>query len=270
VIALLLMNMMEELDLSGVDPLSVEYLHREIEYGRLAYQDRNVYVSDPRKSDPPTDWLLSKAHAKELAAKFDPTRAMDPLPPVSMPTNDSTVYITVVDKDRNAVSFINTLFSNFGSVQMAPKSGVTLTNRAQGFTLKAGHLNCIGPDKRPLHTIIPGMLGKGDKVVMPFGVMGGQYQAFGHLQFLTKFLDFGMDIQEAMDAPRVFPIDNSMNVEIEGTIPAETIAALEKMGHKRIKPPKPIGGSQAIWIDWERGILMGGSEPRKDGSAIGY
>lgn len=270
VIALLLMNMMEELDLSGVDPLSVAHLHREIEYGRLAYQDRNVYVSDPTQSNPPTDWLMSKAHAKELAAQFDPNRALDPLPPVSMPNNESTVYISVVDKDRNACSFINTLFANFGSVQMAPKSGVMLTNRAMGFTLEAGHLNCIAPEKRPLHTIIPGMLGKDGRAQMPFGVMGGQYQAFGHMQFLTKLLDFDMDIQEAMDAPRVFPIDGTMDVEIEGTVPAETIAALEAMGHNRIKPAKPIGGSQAIWIDWENGVLTGGSEPRKDGCAVGY
>ncbi len=220
--------------------------------------------------DVPTDWLLSDAHAKELALHFDPDRALDPLPPVSAPVNESTVYISVVDKDRNACSFINTLFSNFGTGLLAPKSGVMLTNRGQGFTLEQGHLNCIAPNKRPLHTIIPGMVGDGDRAVMPFGVMGGQYQSFGHMQFLTKLLDFGMDIQEAQDAPRVFPISGSMEVEMEGTIPAETIARLEKMGHKRIKPAKPIGGSQAIWIDWERGILTGGSEPRKDGCAVGY
>ena len=153
---------------------------------------------------------------------------------------------------------------------MAPKSGVMLTNRGQGFNLIDGHLNCIAPGKRPMHTIIPAMVGQGDKAVMSFGVMGGQYQSFGHMQFLTKMLDFGMDIQEAQDAPRVFPIANSMDVEMEGTLPAETIAGLEALGHKRIKPGKPIGGSQAIWIDWETGILTGGSDPRKDGCAVGY
>jgi gamma-glutamyltranspeptidase / glutathione hydrolase len=269
-IALLLLNMLKDIPTKGVDPLSVERLHREIEYGRLAYQDRNVYCADPNKAPVPVEWLLSDAHARELAAHYDPNRAMDPLPPVSMPLNESTVYISVVDKDRNACSFINTLFNNFGTGLMAPKSGVTLTNRGQGFTLEEGHLNCIAPNKRPLHTIIPGMLGKGDKAVMPFGVMGGQYQAFGHMQFLTKLLDFGMDIQEAQDAPRVFPIDNSMDVEMEGTVPADVIAGLEKLGHKRIKPGKPIGGSQAIWIDWEKGLLTGGSDPRKDGCAVGY
>jgi len=270
IIALLLLNMLKDVPTDGVDPLSVERLHMEIEFGRLAYQDRNFYVADPNKADVPIDWLLSDVHAKELASHFDPSKALDPLPPVSMPLNESTVYISVVDKDRNACSFINTLFSNFGTGLLAPKSGVMLTNRGQGFVIEKGHLNCIEPGKRPMHTIIPGMVGKGDKAVMPFGVMGGQYQSFGHMQFLTKMLDFGMDIQEAQDAPRVFPISNSMDVEMEGTIPAETVAALEKMGHKRIKPARPIGGSQAIWIDWERGILTGGSEPRKDGCAIGY
>ena len=270
IIALLLLNMLKDVPTDGVDPLSVERLHMEIEFGRLAYQDRNFYCADPNKVDVPIDWLLSDAHAKELAAHFDPAKVLNPLPPVSAPVNESTVYISVVDKDRNACSFINTLFSNFGTGLMAPKSGVMLTNRGQGFTLEQGHLNCIAPNKRPMHTIIPGMLGEGDKAVMPFGVMGGQYQSFGHMQFLTKMLDFGMDIQEAQDAPRVFPIANTMDVEMEGTLPAETIAALEKLGHRRIKPAKPIGGSQAIWIDWERGVLTGGSEPRKDGCAVGY
>jgi gamma-glutamyltranspeptidase/glutathione hydrolase len=270
IIALLLLNMLKDVPTDGVDPLSVERLHMEIEFGRLAYQDRNFFCADPNKADVPIDWLLSDAHAKELAAHFNPQKALNPLPPVSAPVNESTVYISVVDKDRNACSFINTLFSNFGTGLMAPKSGVMLTNRGQGFTLEQGHLNCIAPGKRPMHTIIPGMVGEGDRAVMPFGVMGGQYQSFGHMQFLTKMFDFGMDIQEAQDAPRVFPIANSMDVEMEGTIPAETIAALEKLGHRRIKPAKPIGGSQAIWIDWERGTLTGGSEPRKDGCAVGY
>ncbi len=269
-IALLLMNMMKDEPVDGVDPLSVERLHKEIEYGRLAYQDRNVYCADPNQEDIPVEWLISDAHAKELKSHFDPTKAMDPLPPVSMPLNESTVYISVVDKDMNTCSFINTLFSNFGAGLMAPKSGVMLTNRGQGFTLEEGHLNCIAPNKRPLHTIIPGIVGQGDDAVMTFGVMGGHYQAFGHMQFLTKLLDFGMDIQEAQDAPRVFAIDNSMDVEMEGTLPAEVIAGLEKLGHRRIAPAKPIGGSQAIWIDRKNGVLTGGSDPRKDGCAIGY
>ncbi|MEK9725220.1 MAG: gamma-glutamyltransferase, partial [Rhodospirillaceae bacterium] len=270
VIALLLLNIMAGYDAAGVDPTSVERLHLEIEAGRLAYQDRNVFVADPNKADVPTDWLLSDAHAAELRAHIDPDSGMDTLPPVALPNHEDTVYISVVDKDRNACSFINTLFNNFGAALMAPKSGITFTNRAQGFVVEPSHRNCIAPNKRPLHTIIPGMVSKGGRAVMPFGVMGGQYQSFGHMHFLSRFFDFGMDIQEAQDAPRIFPIAGTRQVEIESGVPAATVESLKKLGHQPVKPGKPIGGSQAIWIDWERGILTGGSEPRKDGCAIGY
>lgn len=270
VIALLLLNIMSGIKTEGVDPLSVERLHAEIEAGRLAYQDRNVFVADPTQADVPTDWLLSEEHAAELRAHIDPNKGMDTLPPVALPKHEDTVYITVVDKDRNACSFINTLFHNFGAGLNATKSGVTFTNRGQGFVTEPGHRNCIAPGKRPLHTIIPGMVTKGDKAVMPFGVMGGHYQSFGHMHLLTKYFDFDMDIQEAQDCPRVFPLSGTRKVEIEGTVPAETVEGLKALGHEPVRPVKPIGGSQAIWIDWERGFLTGGSEPRKDGAAIGY
>lgn len=271
VIALLLLNMMQSALESGKHgPLSVERLHWEIEAGRLAYQDRNAYVADPAKSDVPVDWLLSQAHAKELAAHVDPTKRTTDLPPVSLPTNDSTVYISVVDKDRNACSFINTLFSNFGTGLMAPKSGVMLTNRGQGFYVEKDHPNCIAPGKRPMHTIIPGMVGKDGRAVMPFGVMGGQYQSFGHMHLLSRMLDDGLDIQEAQDAPRLFPPPGEDVVEVESGFPPEVVEGLKKLGHKIAKPVKPLGGSQAIWIDWQRGVLTGGSEPRKDGCALGY
>lgn len=270
VTALQLLNVMSGYQTDGVDPVSVERLHLEIEAGRLAYQDRNTFVADPMKSDVPTAALLSEERAAELRAMIDPARRMGALPKPSMPDHKSTVYISVVDKDRNVCSFINTLFNNFGAGLMAPKSGVVFTNRAQGFVIEPGHLNCIAPEKRPLHTIIPGMVSKDGRAEMTFGVMGGQYQAFGHMHFLTRYFDFGMDIQEAQDAPRIFPVPGQDVVEMEGTIPADVIAGLERLGHKRIAPAKPIGGSQAIWIDHERGIFTGGSEPRKDGCAIGY
>ena len=270
VIALLLLNMLAGDETKGVDPLSVERLHLEIEAGRLTYQDRNAFVADQNMAPVPTDWLLSPKHAQELRAHIDPKQGLDPLPPVTMAKHQSTVYISVVDKDRNACSFINTLFSNFGAGIMPPNCGVILQNRGQGFVIDKTHLNRIEPGKRPMHTIIPGMLGRDGKAVMSFGVMGGQYQAFGHMQFLTKYLDFGMDIQEAQDAPRVFPIDGGRNVEMEGTIPDDVVAGLAKLGHRKIKPAKPIGGSQAIWIDWKQRTLTGGSDPRKDGCALGY
>ena len=155
VIALLLLNIMSGFDTDGVDPLSVQRLHQEIEAGRLAYQDRNIFVADPLQAKVPVDFMLSDAHADALRAQIDPNSGMDTLPPVSLPKHQDTVYISVVDKDRNACSFINTLFHNFGAGIMAPKSGVTFTNRAQGFVIEPGHRNCIAPNKRPLTRLFP-------------------------------------------------------------------------------------------------------------------
>ncbi len=270
VIALQLLNIMSGAEIQEGGPITVARIHQEIEAGRLAYQDRTLYLADEAQVEVPVDYMLDPAHAAEMLASINPEHALNPLPQFTGPKHNSTVYITVVDKDRNACSFINTLFDNFGSVQMAPRSGVMLQNRGQGFVLDPNHPNCIAPGKRPLHTIIPAMVAKDDKVVMSYGVMGGQYQAYGHMQFLTRMFDYGMDIQEAQDAPRHFPDPFSGEVQVEGTVPAHIVDALRAKGHNVVKPAKPIGGSQAIWIDWEEGVLTGGSDPRKDGCAVGY
>ena len=270
VIALLLLNIVSEMDLDGSEPITLARMHAEIEAGRLAYRDRNIYVADPAQVDVPIDWLLSHELAGQMRTAIDPARALNQLPEFTAPRHDSTVYIAVVDKHRNCCSFINTLFDGLGSVQMAPKSGVVLQNRGQGFVLDPDHPNCIAPNKRPLHTIIPGMVCKAGRAVMPYGVMGGQYQAFGHMQFLTRFFDYGLDIQEAQDSPRFFPNPYSGEVEVEGSVPAVIQAGLREKGHRLVKPPKPIGGSQAIWIDYEQNVLTAGSDPRKDGCAIGF
>lgn len=269
VIALLLLNMMSKLDV--VDgPLTTDRLHLELEACRLAYRARNLYVADPAFADVPVEDILSEDYAQRLVDAIDMTRAQEPPADIPLTRHRDTVYLSVVDKDRNACSFINTLYMGWGSGLVAPKSGVVLQNRGHGFSLEPGHPNCIAGGKRPLHTIIPGMLTQKGRAVMPFGVMGGHYQAFGHMQFLTRMLDYGMDIQEAMDAPRTMVDPDDDAVEIEGTVPQDIQDALTARGHRLKAPERPIGGSQAIWIDWEQGVLTGGSDPRKDGAAMGY
>lgn len=266
--ALIMLNILSGLTIAGTDPLSVERLHLMIEAARLAYADRNAFVADPAKSPVPIEDLLSNKHADELRAKIDPNRAA-PVKVVELAAYHDTVYLCVVDKDRNAVSFINSLYFAFGSGLMAAKSGVVLQNRGQGFVVKPGHPNCVAPGKRPMHTIIPGMLVKDGRAVMPFGVMGGQYQAYGHAQFLTNVLDFGLDLQEALDLPRVFPNPGEA-VDVEAGVPEASVKGLQKRGHPTAPAAKPHGGGQAIRIDWQEGVLTGGSDPRKDGCALGY
>jgi len=270
VIALLLLNLMSGFDLGEGGPLTLERVHREVEAGRIAYHDRALYLADPAFADVPVDRLLSTAHAHAQRARIEANHRIEDLAAYTGAAHPSTVYISVVDKDRNCCSFINTLFSGFGSGLMAPKSGVMLHNRGTGFVVEAGHPNCIGPGKRPLHTIIPGMACKDGRAVMPFGVMGGQYQAFGHMQFLTRLLDYGLDIQEAMDCPRFFPDPKTGVVEVESGVPSGVAEGLQRMGYKTAPAAKPIGGSQAVWVDWDSGVLTGGSDPRKDGAAMGY
>jgi len=269
VAALEMLNILSD-SVSGMsDPLGAARLHVAIESARLAYHDRDNLVADPAQVEVPVETLLSETYAAQQRARIDPARAMTELPPSTFPGHADTVYLCVVDKDRNAVSFINSLFNSFGSGLVAPKTGVVLQNRGESFSTDPRHPNCIAPRKRPMHTIIPGMVLKEGRVVMPFGVMGGHYQAMGHAWFLSNMFDFGLDIQEAIDLLRVFAAPGGP-VEAEGGVPEAVREALRARGHEVVAPDKPIGGAQAIWIDWEEGVLSGGSEPRKDGCALGY
>lgn len=269
IIALLILNILKGFEAKG-EPLTVERLHREVEATRLAYSVRDAVLADPAKAVVPVDWLLSDALADSLRAAIKPDQALENLQCFVPPRHSDTVYITVVDKDRNAVSFINSLFNPFGSGISAPGCGVMLHNRGQGFTLKAGHPNAIAPGKRPLHTIIPGMVTRNGRVHMSFGVMGGHYQAMGHAYFLSRVLDYGMDIQSAMAQPRLFPKPGTGEVEVEHTMPADIQAELTRRGFRLVPPAAPIGGAQAIMIDWDNGTLLGASDHRKDGCALGY
>jgi gamma-glutamyltranspeptidase/glutathione hydrolase len=272
IVALAMLNILSGFDLAALDPWSVDRFHLEIEAARLAYRDRAVALGDPAFAQIPVEAWLSASHADTERALIQMDRRIDPLPPSDLPRHDDTVYLTVVDKDRNAVSFINSLFASFGSCLVAPKSGIVLHNRGTGLVLNSGHPNCIAPNKRPLHTIIPGMLVKDGITQMPFGVMGGHYQAIGHTHLLTSVIDWQTDLQEAIDMARVFPdvVGQSNQVAVESGLPPDVRAGLTRLGHRIVPSPKPIGGGQAIRIDWDQGVLQGASDPRKDGMAIGY
>ncbi len=268
IVALMILNILSRFKRQG-DPLSADRVHVEIEATRLAYAARNRFLADPAQADVPVDYLLSDELADELAARIDLAGAIEAMPAFDSVEHKDTVYIAVVDKDRTAVSFINSIFHPYGSGLVSPRSGVLFHNRGQSFVLEPGHPNVIAPRKRPMHTIIPGMVCRDGRAVMPFGVMGGHYQAMGHAHFLSKVFDDGLDLQTAIDLPRLFPLAGSNVVEIEGSLRALVGPELEQRGFRLKAPAWPIGGAQAIWIDRERGVLLGGSDPRKDGCALG-
>lgn len=269
VIALLILNILSRFQGQG-DPLEVDRLHIEAEATRLAYGIRDEYLADHGETPIPIEWMLSDSLADELADRIDLNCALSAVPRFQAPEHTDTVYISVVDKDRNAASFISSIFTPFGSGLVSSKTGVLFHNRGQGFVIKSKHPNSIAPGKRPLHTIIPAMLVKDGRVVMPFGVMGGQYQAMGHAHFISKVLDYGFDLQAAIDLPRFFARPDNGTLELEGALFDRAGSKLIKRGFDICRAPTPIGGAQAIWIDWTEGTLLGGSDPRKDGCALGY
>lgn len=268
VAALVMLNILEGFDLAAFDPLGPERFHLEGEAARLAFRDRDAFLADPRCAEVPVSALLSKERAARLRAAIRMERALGPLPPSGIAAHPDTVYLAVVDGRGNAISFINSLFHGFGSGIFAPRSGVMLHNRGASFRIEPGHPNCIAPRKRPLHTIIPGLLTKGGRAVMPFGVMGGHYQPVGQVHLLTNMLDYGMDPQAAIDFPRGFYFDGVY--ALESGVPEATLEGLGARGHAVARADEPLGGGQAIWIDGQRGVLVGGSDPRKDGCALGF
>ncbi|MCO6384483.1 gamma-glutamyltransferase family protein [Oceanicola sp. 502str15] len=264
--AVLMAAILQEFDIAGMDPLGAERTHIEIEAQKLAYDARDRFVADPDHMADPAR-LLRPGLGAELAALIDPGRVQEQVASLTEAVHRDTVYLCVVDRDGMALSLIYSIFHSFGSGLVSPKFGILMQNRGAGLSLVPGHPNEAGPGKRPMHTIIPGMMLHDGRVEMPFGVMGGQYQAAGHARLLSNILDFGMDPQEAIDAPRFF--STSKGVEWEEAMPEATRAALVAKGHRLFAAPKPIGGAQAIRITPE-GVLIGGSDPRKDGCAIGY
>ncbi|MET4100937.1 gamma-glutamyltranspeptidase/glutathione hydrolase [Roseovarius sp. MBR-78] len=265
--AILLLNILKHFDIKAMAPGSAARVHLEAEATRLAYDARNRIIADPDHTSR-LDHMLSMDTAARLAALIDPRRAMPAAAPLAEAVHRDTVYITVVDRDRMAVSFIYSIFHGFGSGIASEKFGILLQNRGAGFTLEAGHPNELAPGKRPMHTIIPGMLAENGRVTMPFGVMGGAYQPAGHARLVSNIVDFGMDVQAAIDAPRAFA-DPAGGLKLERGHAPDVAQALADMGHEVSIPEVPLGGAQAIRIH-DSGVLEGGSDARKDGCALGY
>ncbi|HEY0763746.1 MAG TPA: gamma-glutamyltransferase [Pyrinomonadaceae bacterium] len=271
--ALLTLNILEGFDLAALSKQPVRYYHTLIEATKLAFADRNRYIADPAFSRVPVVELLSKDYAARRRALINPNKALDSPPPGDINVGSDTTYFTVVDKDGNAVSFINSLFDSFGSGIVAGDTGIVLQNRGSSFSLDRAHPNHLEPGKRPFHTLIPAMVFKDKELFMSFGVMGGGIQAQGHVQVLVNLIDLGMGLQQAIDAPR-YRFMSERDVLLEDEIPATVISQLIALGHRRASPPgvlrSSMGGGQAIMIDPVNKTLMGASDPRKDGLAIGY
>ncbi len=265
---LMALNIMSHTDVSKLPHLGPKHVHLLSEAFTLAMEQRDKYIADSAFAKLPVDWLLSKEFAAEQFARIQQGQALKQPVKSALPEHKDTVYISVVDKGGNACSFINSVFHSWGSGLAAGNTGINLQNRGAGFTLEQGHFNCLEPNKRPMHTIIPAMVYKQGEPALCFGVMGGQYQAMGQAYVLSNWIDYGMDIQQALDAARFFLYDGELSVEYG--FPAECEQTLITYGHNVVRANSPLGGGQGIVIDKAKGVLIGGSDSRKDGQAAGY
>jgi gamma-glutamyltranspeptidase / glutathione hydrolase len=273
--ALMMLNLMESFPMSEYGFHSTRSMHTMIEAKKLAYADMLRYVADPKFSKAPVPAMLSRDHAKARARLIDPAKAACSVEPsvfdglTNSPGGD-TIYLSVIDKDGNIVSLIQSLYGSFGSGLVAPGTGIMLHNRGGLFTLDEKHPNALAPRKRPLHTIIPAFMQKGD-VKIGFGIMGGFNQAQAHAQFVADIADYGLDIQQALEAGRFTKGSfNGCDVQVESLVPEKVRGELKAMGHDvRVVPPRSgtFGYGQAVMSDGA-GVHFGASEPRHDGAAI--
>ena len=273
--ALLMLNVMETFPLSEYGLHSARALHVMIEAKKLAYADMLQYVGDPRFSTLPLRQLLDKQGARERARQIDPDRAADHVRPSALPglttsVGADTVYLCAIDRHGNIASLIQSIYEGFGSGIVPPGTGFALHNRGALFTLDATHPNALAPRKRPLHTIIPGFMQKGD-VQIGFGIMGGFNQAQAHAQFVAHIVDYGMDIQQALEAGRFTKSTfTGTDVNVEALVPESVRQELAALGHDvNTVPPRTgiFGHGQAVMCDGA-GVHFGASEPRHDGAAI--
>ena len=265
---LIMMAILEKFKFENINPLSSERFHLQAEATKVAYEEREVNIGDPRFINFDYKKLIKSNHINNLISKISLNEIYQPKD-YSVTAHPDTIYITVVDNDQNAVSFINSCCFAFGSGITSNKSGVLLHNRGVNFRVQRDHPNMIKGHKRPLHTIIPGLVTDlKNQPILSYGVMGGQYQPVGHAHVLQNIFDFGLSVQESIDFPRAFVLEN--NYKLERSIPNKVLNELKAIGHNIIYTDEMHGGGQAIFIDRKKGILIGGSDSRKDGSAIGY
>jgi gamma-glutamyltranspeptidase/glutathione hydrolase len=277
-----MLNILEGYDLKAMGPSSADYWHLFLEAKKLAYADRARFYCDPAFAKVPTAELVSKRYAAERRRLIDQAKALTQVEPGDPKLGKSdTVYLCVVDKDRNCVSLIQSNYLGFGSGLVPGDLGFALQNRGTLFALDPGHSNCLEPHKRPFHTIIPALVMKQGKPWLVFGVMGGDMQPQGQVEVLCNLIDFGMNVQQAGEAPRLQHFGSATPTGRPGEADGGTVAAergiapavvqeLVRRGHRVVWTPINGGGYQAILIDPKTGMLQGGSEYRKDGCAVGY
>ena len=273
--ALMMLNLMERFPLGEYGFHSPKALHTMIEAKKLAYADMLRYVADPNFAKVPVPAMLNKDHAAQRAALINPAKAACAVEPsqfsgLTTSLGADTIYLSVIDKDGNIVSLIQSLYSSFGSGLVPSGTGFMLHNRGALFTMEQASSNVVAPHKRPLHTIIPAFMQK-DDVRIGFGIMGGFNQAQAHAQFVANIADYGMNIQEALEAGRFTKgTFQGCDVSIEALVPEATITALRGLGHDvRVVPPRSgtFGWGQAVMSNGA-GVHFGASEPRHDGAAI--
>jgi gamma-glutamyltranspeptidase / glutathione hydrolase len=280
--ALQMLNLLEGYDLKKLGPKSPEYWHLLVEAKKLAYADRAKFYTDPEFAKVPVEGLIAKPYADERRKLIDSAKAMTNIEPGDPKVGKAdTIYLCVVDKDHNCVSLIQSNYNGFGSGLAAADLGFAIQNRGTLFSLDQHHANRLEPGKHPFHTIIPAMVTKDGKPEFVFGVMGGDMQPQGHVQVLVNLFDFGMDVQQAGEAPRVEHIGsatptgragdaNGGTIQAEVGLSDEIVRDLARRGHHVERVKRNGGGYQGIWIDPKTGVLHGGTEARKDGAAVGY
>ena len=278
--ALQILNMLETFDIGSLEPNSAEHLHLFIEAKKLAFEDRAVYYADMDFADVPLEQLISKQYGRERAKLIDPNRAARAVAPGRLRSEADTVYLTAADREGNMVSLIQSIYYGWGSRFVPDRLGFCLQNRGRLFSMNPADLNKLEPHKRPFHTIIPAFITRTGRPVFSFGVMGGDVQPQGHAQVVMNLIDFGMSVQQAGEQPRAVHFESSTpmgtkmtgggSVGLERHIPDSVRNRLVEMGHTIQEEVGAWGGYQGIWREDAPLRYFGGSDPRKDGCAMGY